>query len=63
MRFPRHHGNGKPKSGEATMFETIDDDIERTEGGRAPISAHLVRFAIILVFLLLFLAALYFAIE
>lgn len=45
------------------MFETIEDDIERTEGGRAPISVHLVRFGVILGVLLLLLAALYFAIE
>ena len=44
------------------MFQTIDEQIERTEGGRPTISARLVRFAVISVVLLFFLGGLYFAI-
>jgi len=46
----------------AAMFQTIDEQIERTEGGRPTISARLVRFAVIAVVLLVFFAGLYFAI-
>jgi hypothetical protein len=44
------------------MFQTIDEQIERTEGGRPTISARLVRVAVIAVVLLVFFAGLYFAI-
>jgi len=46
----------------AAMFQTIDEQIERTEGGRLTMSARLVRFAVIAVVLLVFFAGLYFAI-
>jgi hypothetical protein len=46
----------------AVMFQTIDEQIERTEGGRPTISARLVRFAGIVVVLVAFFAALYIAI-
>lgn len=45
------------------MFETIDDDIEKTEGGHTNAAAWLLRFAIIGIVLLVFGAALYFAID
>jgi hypothetical protein len=44
------------------MFQTVDEQIESTEGGRPTISARLVRFASIAVVLVLFFAGLYFAI-
>ena len=44
------------------MFQTIDEQIERSEGGRPSISARLVRFAGIVVVLVAFFAALYIAI-
>jgi hypothetical protein len=44
------------------MFQTIDEQIERTEGGRPTINARLVRFACIAVVLVVFFTGLYFAI-
>jgi hypothetical protein len=44
------------------MFQTIDEEIERTEGGRRTMSARLARFAGITIVLLFFLGGLYFAI-
>ena len=44
------------------MFQTIDEQIERTEGGRPTVSTRLVRLAVITVVLLVFFAGLYFAI-
>lgn len=44
------------------MFQTLDEQIETTEGGRARVSARLVRFAGIAVILAGLFAGLYFAI-
>jgi hypothetical protein len=44
------------------MFQTIDEQIESTGGGRPTVSSRLVRFASIAVVLVLFFAGLYFAI-
>jgi hypothetical protein len=46
----------------AVMFQTIDEQIERTEGGRPTMSARMVRFAGIAAVLGVFFAALYIAI-
>jgi len=46
----------------AAMFETIDEQVETTEGGRPTISKRLARFAGIAVVLVVFFAGLYFAI-
>ena len=48
--------------GTAVMFETIDTEVEKTEGGPTRIRARLVRFAGILAVLLVFAGALYYAI-
>jgi hypothetical protein len=47
---------------ESAMFQTIDEQIESTEGGRPTMSSRLARFAGIAVVLLVFFAGLYFAI-
>ena len=44
------------------MFQTLDEQIETTEGGRATIRARLVRFAGIAAILVVLFAGLYFAI-
>ena len=44
------------------MFQTIDEQIESTEGGRPTMSSRLGRFTGIAVVLLVFFAGLYFAI-
>lgn len=46
----------------AVMFQTIDEQIERTEGGRPTLRARMVRFAGIAAVLGVFFAGLYFAI-
>ena len=48
--------------GVGAMFETIDEQVETTEGGRPTISKRLARFAGIAVVLVVFFAGLYFAI-
>lgn len=47
---------------ESAMFQTIDEQIESTEGGRPTMSSRLARFTGIAVVLLVFFAGLYFAI-
>jgi hypothetical protein len=47
---------------ESAMFQTIDEQIESTEGGHPTMSSRLARFAGIAVVLLVFFAGLYFAI-
>ena len=44
------------------MFQTVDEQIERTEGGRLTATARLVRFAEIALLLGVLFAGLYFAI-
>jgi hypothetical protein len=44
------------------MFQTIDEQIETTEGGRPSTRARLVRFAGIAAILIVLFAALYYAI-
>jgi len=44
------------------MFQTIDEQIETTEGGRPTTRARFVRFAGIAVILVVLFAALYYAI-
>jgi hypothetical protein len=44
------------------MFQTIDEEVERTEGGRPTMSARIARFAGIAVVLVVLFAGLYFAI-
>lgn len=44
------------------MFETLDEEIETTEGGRPSVKGRLVRFAEIAFILVVFFAGLYFAI-
>jgi hypothetical protein len=44
------------------MFDTIDIEVERTEGGRRSIRATLARFGGILAVLVIFAGALYYAI-
>ncbi len=44
------------------MFQTLDDQIETTEGGHPSVRARLVRFAEIAVILVVFFAGLYYAI-
>jgi hypothetical protein len=44
------------------MFQTIDEEVERTEGGRLTMSARIARFAGIAVVLVVLFAGLYFAI-
>ena len=44
------------------MFQTLDEQIETTEGGRPTASARLARFATIAVILVVLFAGLYFAI-
>ena len=44
------------------MFQTIDEQIETTEGGRAGVRTRLVRFAGIAAILTVLFAALYYAI-
>lgn len=44
------------------MFETIDTEIEKTEGGPRRIQAKLARFAGVVAVLLVFAGALYYAI-
>ena len=44
------------------MFQTIDEQIETTEGGRPSVRAHVVRFAGIAAILIVLFAALYYAI-
>ena len=44
------------------MFQTIDEQIERTEGGRPTLRARMVRFAGIAAVLGVFFTGLYFAI-
>jgi hypothetical protein len=46
----------------AIMFDTIDIEIEKTEGGPRPVRTKLVRFAGVLAILLVFAGALYYAI-
>lgn len=46
----------------AIMFQTIDEQIEKTEGGRPTVRARMVRFAGIAAVLGVFVAALYIAI-
>ena len=46
----------------AGMFETIDEEIETTAGGRPTLSARLARFAGIALVLVVFVGGLYFAI-
>jgi len=45
------------------MFQTLDEQIERTEGGRPTTSARLVRFAEIATVLVCLIGGLYFAIA
>ncbi len=45
------------------MFETIDEQIEETEGGRPTNSSRLFRFLEIATVLVVFVAGLYFAIA
>ncbi len=45
------------------MFETIDTEIEKTEGGPLTVRSKLVRFASIAAVLTVFAAALYYAIA
>ena len=45
------------------MFQTLDEQIERTEGGRPTTSARLVRFAEIAIVLVCLFGGLYFAIA
>ena len=45
------------------MFQTLDEQIERTEGGHPSTSAWLVRFAEIAIVLVCLFAGLYFAIA
>ncbi len=44
------------------MFQTIDEQIETTEGGRRSTTARLVRFAGVAVILVVLFAGLYYAI-
>ena len=44
------------------MFQTLDEEIEMTEGGRPSVRGRLVRFAGIAFILVVFFAGLYFAI-
>jgi len=44
------------------MFQTLDEQIETTEGGRPTIRARLVRFAGVAVIVVVVFAGLYFAI-
>jgi len=44
------------------MFQTIDEEVERTEGGRPTMSARMARIAGIAVVLVVLFAGLYFAI-
>ncbi len=44
------------------MFQTLDEQIERTEGGRPTARARLARFASVAVILVVLFAGLYFAI-
>ena len=44
------------------MFQTVDEQIETTEGGRPTVSARLVRFAGIAAILAVLFAGLYYAI-
>lgn len=44
------------------MFQTLDEQVETTEGGRPTVSARLVRFAEVAVILVVLFAGLYFAI-
>lgn len=44
------------------MFQTIDEQIETTEGGRPSVTGRLVRFAGIAAILIVLFAALYYAI-
>jgi len=44
------------------MFQTIDEQIETTEGGRPSTTARLVRFASIAAILVVLFAGLYYAI-
>jgi len=44
------------------MFQTIDEQIETTEGGRPGVRVRLVRFAGIAAILIVLFAALYYAI-
>jgi len=44
------------------MFQTIDEQIETTEGGRRSVRARLARFAGIAAILIVLFAALYYAI-
>ena len=45
------------------MFQTLDEQIERTEGGHPTTSARLVRFAEIAIVLVCLIGGLYFAIA
>ncbi len=46
----------------AAMFETIDTEIEKTEGGPPTVRSRLVRLAGIVAVLIVFAAAMYYAI-